>query len=115
MRRDGRQLVFWLTTATAPSRGTKEFSRYRGYPRRAAERPDMARTGKEFLRSFKGLMLIVKVDGRPRLIIVIGGESLESANEPASYLNCDGWERNFCPLSWLIDKRASLGARTAVP
>jgi hypothetical protein len=57
----------------------------------------MARPGIKFLRSFKGLMLIAKVDGRPCLIIVIEGESLESANEPASRLNFDGWERNFNP------------------
>jgi hypothetical protein len=82
-RRDGQQLLIWLTTATAPSRGTTEFLQYRGYPRRAAERPDMARPGTKFLRSFKGLMLIAKVDVRLCLIMVIGCESLESANEPA--------------------------------
>jgi hypothetical protein len=65
----------------------------------------MARSGIKFLRSFKGLMLIAKVDGRPGLIIVIGGESLESANDPASYLNCDGWECNFCP-SITVDRQA---------
>jgi hypothetical protein len=65
----------------------------------------MARPGKKFLRSFKGLMLIVKVDGHPVLIMVIGGESLESANAPASCLNFDGWERNFCPAI-MVDRQA---------
>jgi hypothetical protein len=64
----------------------------------------MARTEIKFLRSFKGLMLIVKVDGRPRLIIVIGCESLEAANEPASCLNCDGRECNFCPAI-MVDRQ----------
>jgi hypothetical protein len=65
----------------------------------------MARPGTKFLRSFKGLMLIAKVDVRLWLIIVIGCESLESANEPASYLNFDGWERNFNPAI-MIDRQA---------
>jgi hypothetical protein len=100
-RRDDQQLLFWLTTATAPSRGTKKIQ----YPRRAAERPDMARPGMKFLRSFKGLMLIAKVDVRLWLIIVIGGESLESANNPASNLNFDDWERNFNP-GIMVDRQA---------
>jgi hypothetical protein len=65
----------------------------------------MARPGTKFLRSFEGLMLIVKVDVRPGLIIVIGCESLESANEPASCLNFDGWERNFNPAI-MVDRQA---------
>jgi hypothetical protein len=65
----------------------------------------MARPGTKFLRSFKGLMLITKVDIRLGLIIVIGRESLESANAPDSCFNFDGWERNFCPAI-MIDKRA---------
>jgi hypothetical protein len=65
----------------------------------------MARPGKKFLRSFKGLMLIAKVDVRPGLIIVIGGESLESANAPASCLNFDGWEGNFNPAI-MVDRQA---------
>jgi hypothetical protein len=47
----------------------------------------MVRFGKKFLRSFKGLMLIAKVDVRPGLRIVIGCESLKSANEPTSCVN----------------------------
>jgi hypothetical protein len=65
----------------------------------------MARPGMKFLRSFKGLMLIAKVDVRLWLIIVIGGESLESANNPASYLNFDDWERNFNPAI-MVDRQA---------
>jgi hypothetical protein len=64
----------------------------------------MARPGKKFLRSFKGLMLIAKVDVRPGLIIVIGCKSLESANEPASCLNFNGWGRNFNPAI-MIDRQ----------
>jgi hypothetical protein len=63
----------------------------------------MARPGKKFLRSFNGLLLIAKVDVRLWLIIVIGRESLESANEPASCLNFDGWERKFRPAI-MVDK-----------
>jgi hypothetical protein len=65
----------------------------------------MARPGEKFLRSFKGLMLIAKVDVRLWLIIVIRCKSLEAANEPASYLNFDGWERNFNPAI-MIDRQA---------
>ncbi len=61
----------------------------------------MARPGKNFLRSFKGLMLIAKVDVRPG---VIGCASLEAANEPASCLNFDGWERNFNPAI-MVDRQ----------
>jgi hypothetical protein len=65
----------------------------------------MARTGQKFLRSFKGLMPIAKVDVRRCLLIVIGRESLESANERASCLNFDGWERNFNPAI-MVDRQA---------
>jgi hypothetical protein len=65
----------------------------------------MARSGKKFLHSFKGLMPIAKVDVRLCLIMVIGCKSLEAANEPASYLNFDGWERNFNPAI-MIDRQA---------
>ncbi len=64
----------------------------------------MARSGKNFLRSFNGLLLIAKVDVRPGLIIVIEGASLESVNEPASCLNFDGWERNFNPAI-MVDRQ----------
>jgi hypothetical protein len=57
----------------------------------------MARPRTKFLRSFNGPMLIAKVDIRLWLIMVIGCKSLEAANEPASCLNFDGWERNFNP------------------
>jgi hypothetical protein len=40
-RRDGQQLLFWLTTATAPSRGTKKIQ----YPRLSAESRGEARYG----------------------------------------------------------------------
>ncbi len=57
----------------------------------------MARPGKNFLHSFKGLMLVAQVDVRPGLIIVIGRASLESANDPAACLNFDVWKCNFRP------------------
>jgi hypothetical protein len=65
----------------------------------------MARPGTKFLRSFNGPMLIAKVDIRLWLIIIIGCESLESANDPASCLNFDGWERNFRPVV-MVDRQA---------
>jgi hypothetical protein len=65
----------------------------------------MARPGTKFLCSFKGLMLIAKINVCPGLMIVIGCESLESANEPASCLNFGGWERNFCPAI-MVDRQA---------
>jgi hypothetical protein len=64
----------------------------------------MARPGTKFLRSFKGLMLIAKVDVRLWLIMVIGCKSLEAANAPASCLNFDGWEHNRCPAI-MIDRQ----------
>ncbi len=71
----------------------------------------MVRPGKNFLRNFKGLMLVAKVDVRPGLIIVIGCESLESANGPASCLNFGGWERNFNPAI-MVDRRTRYVRRT---